>query len=681
MNTLKASIEKVDDDYLTGLSNKGIVKRAYKDLEQETPSLVWQGEEARVSLKEETCILRMPLGESACSCPSRSICRHIVTAVLWMKRELAEEAPTAQDETPVLSEFLKMPAERLKRACGNKCYDRFLAHMRSGEIPLIAESSIVTVTIPWEKAVVKLLEPAEYSSCSCHSKELCTHKAQAVLAYQLAKKRRTLEELEALKEPETGWDGELARQACEGICKELCHQLCTGLSRASREAPESLLRLAVIAHRAALPALESSLREAGACYEQYFSRSAAFRGDDLMERLLRLYRKARRLLTADQEEMRSLAGTFRDAYLPVGTLRLMGIGARAFSSKTGYEGEIYYFLETARKQWYTWTDARPTFYEGRTPPRPRGENSQAPWGLNCSREQMQSLVFDLQNAKAASGRRLSVSQETRGEAVGVRSGDLEEIREMIYWDYEKLVLDCLKEKEVENPLALVGALSWDEASFDKIEQRFSWNMYDQKGRRLSVALNYTSKEALVIRLLERLEQRLKRRQPGAIVFFGSFYRDQEGRGCLYPIEFFIREKGPETQEAKGGPKEVSALPSGEVISSMEQYFREAQGLLTDMFISGLYSLQEETLSQCRRLAREGEMMGLHQGSQNLTEIYKLLEGRRHQMDFSPEPVIEGLGRFEAYIRICRERLLRDKALVCLEQERDEDRISGFQQSQ
>ena len=74
-------------------------------------------------------------------------------------------------------------------------------------------------------------------------------------------------------------------------------------------------------------------------------------------------------------------------------------------------------------------------------------------------------------------------------------------------------------------------------------------------------------------------------------------------------------------------------------------------------------------------------MGLHQGSQNLTEVYKLLEGRRHQMDFSPEPVIKGLGRFEAYIRICRERLLRDKALVCLEQERDEDRISGFQKSQ
>lgn len=123
---------------------------------------------------------------------------------------------------------------------------------------------------------------------------------------------------------------------------------------------------------------------------------------------------------------------------------------------------------------------------------------------------MQSLVFELQNARAASGRRLSVSQESRGEATAVRSPDLEEIREMIYWDYEKVVLDCMGQKETENSLALVGAVRWDEAFFDKVKQRFSWNMYDEKGRRLSIAMNYTKEEKLIINLLERLEQRLRK---------------------------------------------------------------------------------------------------------------------------------------------------------------------------
>ena len=42
MEALKNMLLQVDDEYLTGLCNKGTVKRAYKDLDQEKPSAVWQ---------------------------------------------------------------------------------------------------------------------------------------------------------------------------------------------------------------------------------------------------------------------------------------------------------------------------------------------------------------------------------------------------------------------------------------------------------------------------------------------------------------------------------------------------------------------------------------------------------------------------------------------------------------
>ena len=98
MSVLEDMLKNVDDDYLTGLCNKGTVKRAYKDLGQETPAAKWQGEEAKVTLKEETCQIRLPLGESTCSCPSRSICRHIITAILWLKQERAGEGGTGESE-------------------------------------------------------------------------------------------------------------------------------------------------------------------------------------------------------------------------------------------------------------------------------------------------------------------------------------------------------------------------------------------------------------------------------------------------------------------------------------------------------------------------------------------------------------------------------------------------------
>ncbi|MBD5483786.1 MAG: hypothetical protein HDR15_14920 [Lachnospiraceae bacterium] len=706
MDTLTDLIEKVDDDYLIGLSNKGTLKRAYKDLEQENPVLTSQGEDAQVAaqiaaqvaaqiaLKEETCVLRVPLGESSCSCPSQSICRHIITAILWMKKKAESGGEKGDTEK---TELLELPKERMIRACGSRHLSVFLAHIRQGALPPIEESSIVTVKLPWENAVVKLLEPFAYSTCSCHSKELCTHKAQAVLAYQIEKGKLTLDELDVGRETENSWDENLIKQACGNVCEELCDQICTGLSRQSPEVSESLERLAVITHRAGLPVLESGLREAAAYYQQYFLRSAAFACETLFKKILILYRKAQDLMRAEnQEEIRALAGTFRDTYEPVGRLHLMGMGGRSFKSKTGYEGEIYYFLETGQKKWYTWTDARPVFYEGTRRRPPAGsENAAAPWGLNCSREQMQKLEFDLQNAKAASGGRLSVSQETKGEITGAGSIDSEEVSSMIVWDYEMLLKSCFGREEGEfdtesetedqtegtnrttgrrERLALVGAVRWGETSFDTVSQRFSWSMYDETGRKLYISLKYTKEERLTISLLERLEQRLRKRTQESIVFFGSLYMDEERRLCLYPIEFFFKEEDPienppKTKEHADADKTVSA----EILRTMDQYVRESAKQLSDLFVSGLYSVQEETISQLSVVSEEGERLGLHRAGAEFACIAGLLKEKRHRMEFSPEPVIHALANLSDYIGACLEKLSYDTARLAMNDTEEADK--------
>ena len=95
MSALLELIRRTDDDYLAGLTNKGTVKRAYKDLEQASPAVSFEGEDARVTLSDAVCLIKAPLGESTCSCPSRSICRHIVTAILWLKKQ---EMPAEGEE-------------------------------------------------------------------------------------------------------------------------------------------------------------------------------------------------------------------------------------------------------------------------------------------------------------------------------------------------------------------------------------------------------------------------------------------------------------------------------------------------------------------------------------------------------------------------------------------------------
>lgn len=687
MTNIKEQLRQVDEEYLIGLSNKGIVKRAGKDLEKESPTVEWTETEAQVALKEETCVICVPLGDSRCSCPSRSICRHVVAAILWLRQEVeAEPEPAAETEgkaqaeddkakrgeTAPFWELLQVPTARLQRACGSQRFRRFLSNWRAGEEATVEETSIITVTLPWEGAVVKLLEPLEHSSCSCHSRELCPHKAQALLAYQLKKGRVSLAELEAFLESETSFDLEAVREAAAAVQESVAGQFANGLARQSQEAEESLERLAVLCHRAGLAQMENRLREAAGEYRQYFGRSAAFRTAGLAGRLLFLYNRACRLEAAgSQEALRRLAGSFRDRYELVGRLRLMGIGVRSFASKSGYEGETWYFLEMTQRKWYTWTDARPTFYEGVKKRAAATENAPAPWNLGCSRQQLLELEFELAGAKAASGGRLSASQETRGETVGRRNLQSAAFRESIVWNYENLLREAFLPGQAQGQrerLVLTGAVRWAEPKFDPVAQRFSWQLYDARGHELLVSVKYTKKERLTIQLLERLEKRMWSRGCETLVCFGSLYLEN-GRLCLYPIELYPQttrpvdecaNERPAVQEGSGILRKKADLSAVQTIS---RYIDETFGLLTDLFTGGLLSGSEETAAAFWQWSEDGERLGLHQAAKELRQIGGCLQEKRHHMEFSPEPAIAAIERLWRYLTACREKLSYDEAAL------------------
>ena len=752
MDELKTQLKQADDAYLAGLSNKGTVKRAHKDLEQETPEVLWDesGNEVQVTFKEAVCRIRAPLGSSTCSCPSRSICRHVTAAILWVRgilekeetagSEAAEAVPGAAssraveaapgsasfeaapeqkpDPEPAPSAALEeallaVPLDRLKRACRNKAYREFAARAEAGELPSLSMGSVITVRFPWAEQVVKLLYPLEYSSCTCRSRELCSHKAQAILAFQIRRKAITAEMLKAREEEAGSWDQEAVLRAARSIKEGIRLQLFTGLSRLSPEAAQSMERLAVISHGAGLASFETGFRSAAAEYEQYFSRSASFCGERLLARLLSLYDRACRLeKTRDRDTFQRLAGTFRDTYEPVPRLQLTAVGSRHVKSKAGYEGEKYYFLETGQHRWYTWMDVRPTFYEGvRRRPAGRDGGQLAPWGLNCSREKMMELEFALTQAKAAQDGRLSVSRETKSEILGTRRLDRPEIREMVFWDYRALLRD-LEQKEqradqMSGPeeksgesLALVGAARIREGTFDTVRQRFSMELFDPAGRRIQAAVNYSKEEKLTIQVLERLAKRLgeprdagegnvaeeipkgeisqgetsRERNPG-LIFFGIPYLE-DGRLCLYPIEYFecIRGDMPKGRdEGQSKEKETAQIPgdsaegeavgkvSSATVKTLERFLDEMEETLADLFRSGLLSPQEELLAGLSRLGQESRAMGLSRAGKELARLEAILEKERHQLKPNPEPAIGPWMELMEYVRLGKQRTAFDLA--------------------
>lgn len=635
MENWKVILNNLDDDYLVGMTNKGIVKRAYKDMEAGEYRVISAGEEAQVSVGAETVVIRQLLGESTCTCPSRTICRHVVLGILALKQFAAgeesgeevcraegtqennpadeeagqkkesaeegqpeeqekasegslpetEEAPGSKEaakksgktvgkpenaagnhteasadkqdlKSRLLAEISAFPPASLKKVLGTKQLVALVSQKRSGQLPKITYSSIITVQLPKGGHTVKLLSPLEYSSCTCHKKEFCAHKAAAVLWCKLEAGEVSEEELNSTEELQDYAMGEV-KDAARQMGAFLTELLDTGLARTSPDVLDYLDRLALISHNAKLANFEGYWRALHDSYGNYLKRKASFQTQRLMEQFARLYERvellARAADAADAVQVAGLAGEFRSEYVPVGNLSLAGIAIEHFESQTGYEGETVYFLEENTKEWYTYTSARPVFYE-KTGYRGRQEKAAAPWGLPVSVKEMVGLRLHLSGARCDARGRLSSSAETKGEVTGscqkencLHTGEL---TGWYYRDFGKLFTEKVADRRVpwlkspqgeqrDGDMVFLRPYSFTRGEFSQTEQKLVMWLYDRAGREIVLELAYSKREEWGIGYLERLTEDM---EP---CFLGKLYF-KDGRMRLYPVTVF--EKGELTED-------------------------------------------------------------------------------------------------------------------------------------
>ncbi len=554
MNDWKSILKDIDDDYLIGIANKGIVKRAYKDKEEGDYEVLSIEGEATVRVGDETVTIQLPLAESKCTCPSRSICRHVILGIIVLKEyTLALNNATADEDrlqAKLKEEIEAMQLPKLRKAMGNRTFQSFVSLMKAGQRPQITYSSTITVQLPNQDITVKLLSPLEYATCTCHKKELCAHKAEAILWCKLEEKQITEEMLEAELLEGSDYDMEQVREAALQMKIFLEELFNTGLSRISPDVLDYLERLAIISHNAKLAEYEGYWRAVHASYGRYLKRMASFQVKDLMLQLTRLYRRVNILLTAENSaQVAKYAGEFKAQYKPIGNLDLIGIAVEHFESQTGYAGETVYFLEENTKEWYTYTAARPVFYEAKGR-RGHMEKAQAPWGIQASIEELSQLRIHLTGAKCDERRRLSSSQETKGEISSDRKHsnalNTTELEGWYYQDFGALFREqigkqkkaWLKEEaedyEEVKELVFIRPQSFGKAEFSETEQKLYMKLYDESAREVLIEVTYSKNESWGIRYLERLTQE---KQP---CFLGKLYL-KDGRMRMYPVAVF--EKG------------------------------------------------------------------------------------------------------------------------------------------
>ena len=524
--TIRAALAAADDDYLIGLSNKGTLNRAKKDLQSLKPTAEAAGEMVVVTMGGETAMLFAPLGKSVCSCPSASMCRHRIGAMVWLR----DQAGTAEPPKPEFESLKNYPSEKLAKQLGQKRVAGILFRHRSGTGPHMDETTTVRVELPWHPEVVRLLDPIEDSTCSCGKRSFCNHRAEALLYWQL---KRGIIKPETLEPEEDGLgpDPERTRGVCQAVCQLLSEQLTTGLSRMPQEVLDTVERMASLSHTAQLPDLERALRNLHGEYAAYFGRSATFREHVLLERLGRAFRLASSMERAEGAELRKLAGVFREEYTRRNDLKLYLLGLREYVGRSGYGGTIYYFCERDTGEFYTFRDLRPDYYEKK-----RRTPDAAPWDLPCTLRKAWNCAMDLKGPRVNSSGNLSASKETEAVYLGSAKPWLVVKKDSMITDFSALVEWSAPDRREIERLVVLRPEKAALRQFDGVQQLFSMDLFDSRGRDICLEVRYSEQEEGVIRMLECLEK-----DAGTVgkppVFFGMVYRE-EARIKFYPIEFF-----------------------------------------------------------------------------------------------------------------------------------------------
>ncbi|MDE5884610.1 MAG: hypothetical protein K2H29_05980 [Oscillospiraceae bacterium] len=694
-SALQQAVAAADESYLVGMSNKGIYKRACKDLESCGDEISIKNLEnsdhlnhLEISVGGEVCHIKDPLWESACSCPSRTVCRHLITAILWL-RENSENAEIQDipdiSEIPGIPDLLRQALSaitipELKKAIGNQS-GMLIPLIREQKI-LLEESSIVTGIIPDQnRTTVKLLYPLEYSGCTCHKKELCAHKASVILAWQLRENLIRPEELQEQIQNLSAEDSRIIRKSAARSYVLLCDLLRWGLVRMPDNLSEHLEASAVQSHALKMADAERMLREIGNQLIQCRDRRTIFSPELFVEKLCVCADYLQTLSDQDNPDhpeniSESDLGQFRKVYeQQIQDLEILPVGQRNINTPE-YQGNIYYFLDLnpdqacRSRRFLSYSEVRPVYQDS-------GQNSKAnyygstmPWGGNSP---MKLLMYDrmaLRNAKISDGK-LSGSKDTMIAYRTKANLDCDAVRNMLYTNFQELAIAIYEKKlnkksehysELDR-LCFVSPATCLQSGFDTHSQCFVMQIADHAGNVIQIRSRYKAERKSFIQLLERIGTEMLSQPEKNFVWLCSAYFEN-GVFSLYPIEVYDFIQIPEQIQAYQLP-EIYSHHKPAHVARIFTLLQAVQNYLCEVLQSGLQSADSRNL---KAFQKKAENYGMYGFADLLKNFMQSLESSRHAMQDIIQDIVKIYIQIRDYVATGIEKLEILSALDAMQQE-------------
>jgi hypothetical protein len=441
-------LTRYDDDAWIALANRGLLRRATKDLEIVDVRVVAETDQAvEVAVGER--LVRMGIagpGEAACSCPSVVMCQHIITAGLWLASAAAGqpkerrqpeqsaeigEPSVAQPADALHDDLMAIDAETLTAYAGLPGY-RWAHQMLDDQetLPRVTRDGYLAITFERPPLTVRYLGGGLDGLVLDQSvSNVKRFRVAAVLAWQRAHgqvlQAPSAPRSRGTAEGEASLSRRESRTRLRSAVSELLRDAVgVGVSHLSPAIHERLTTAATWAQGVEYHRLALLLRRLADQVELLLARSAM--ADDVL--LLDDIAVANALVAALESaaahgtEPVALVGRARTSYDPVRSLDVVGLGGRPWHTSSGYHGLTCIFWSPSRQQFLTWTDARPDSLAD-FDPRARWQQP-APWtGLATPATSAGSRLM-LTSAQVSADRRISGVESTSAAVTALDSDEM-----------------------------------------------------------------------------------------------------------------------------------------------------------------------------------------------------------------------------------------------------------------
>lgn len=463
----------LDESGLVALSNKGLVRRAQKDLEGATVSVEEQ-EQFIVVKGPDWTVWMPPSGPKSAKDDTKAtgITRQILAATIYLRdcwhtagtagnttaiddgpdtttKESGKRKPLSEEPTCTAS-AVAVPASRSEpgvtapaeepaggkphsETSGEQLRDRLLA-LSSTEIlkwsgktlwkeiesllktapEFEVECAIgLTMRLPQHAVEVRLL-PCNAKGTRLLDELLTTgpktlHKRWALMAV-LALHQRFGKIQEAAQDQPDPQILQQQHKIIESTQQLLEGILATGVAHPSNRLVERLFTLSVSATAMQLPRLGHMLRALSSESSKLLCKEASADTRKLLDGMSQSYALTKALRRSTPERYKELAGASRTQYEPISTLRLRGAGVHPWRTPSGYEGITAIFWDRDAHRFLTWSSSRPV--------KTFGFDLETVYRLECPWTQSTALAdlcrksFSLVNGRLNALGRISSSQQT-----------------------------------------------------------------------------------------------------------------------------------------------------------------------------------------------------------------------------------------------------------------------------